>query len=301
MLETKDFVGKWTKQDVSYVTRDLLLYAVGVGSQDLNFVYENSDGFEAFPTYPIVLGFKGTAQDVVSFPSPAMTEGPPLPPLEGIRGGLDGERYIEKVNDLDPAGATLILRSRLVGVFKKGSGATVQQESVLEDSKGKVFYRFASGSFLVGAKNFVDSGKNLFDKKILAPKRPPDAVEEMHVPKNQATIYRLSGDYNPLHVDPAIAPMMGFSEPILHGLCSLGFTARAFVKHYCKGTGKLFKSISARFVSPVLPGQTLRVEMWKDPDQPGRVVIISKVKETGKDVVGNAEAFYHSSDPQAKL
>eukprot|EP00457_Paulinella_chromatophora_P011966 gb/GEZN01012135.1/.p1 GENE.gb/GEZN01012135.1/~~gb/GEZN01012135.1/.p1 ORF type:complete len:306 (-),score=40.54 gb/GEZN01012135.1/:161-1078(-) len=297
-VDAQQFLDKWVKQEVGYLTRDLLTYAVGVGCDQLNFVYENSDGFEAFPTYPIVLSFKGKDQDVVSFPSPAMMEGPPVPGLPGVKAGLDGERYIEKIRDLDPMGAKMYLRSRLAGIHAAGSGATVQTEAFLEDAEGKQYYRMTGGSFLVGAKGFKGAGTS-FSKKVAVPKRAPDVVEEMYVPTNQAQIYRLSGDYNPLHIDPGMAVMMGFKQPILHGLCSMGYTARAFVKHYCGGSGKHFKSIRVRFAKPVLPGQTLVVEMWKDTAQPGHIIIQTKVKETGKVVISNAEGYYHV--PQAKL
>ena len=85
--------------DVSYNRRDLILYAIGIGCTDLRYVYEDASeqDFQAFPTYPIVLSFKGTDQDVVSFPSPAMIEAGAFPPLPGTKVGLDGERYIEKI------------------------------------------------------------------------------------------------------------------------------------------------------------------------------------------------------------
>ena len=299
-IDTSKFLNKWTTQDVSYLTRDLLTYAVGIGCTDLNFVYENDKGFEAFPTYPIVLSFKGTDQDVLKFPSKAMGKGPSMPSLPGIIAGLDGERYIEKVKEIPKGGAKLRLRQRLAGIQKRGSGATVQQEAILEGEDGTVYYKMTGGTFLVGAKKgFTDSGEN-FAKKIPAPERAPDVVEEMVVPTNQAQIYRLSGDYNPLHVDPKAAKMMGFPDgPILHGLCSLGFTARAFVKNFCGNTGKNFKALGLRFASPVMPGQTLQVNFWND-SVPGRVIIQTKVKETGKVVISNAEGFFHQKH-QAKL
>eukprot|EP00656_Telonema_subtile_P029771 TRINITY_DN32851_c0_g1_i1.p1 TRINITY_DN32851_c0_g1~~TRINITY_DN32851_c0_g1_i1.p1 ORF type:complete len:322 (-),score=82.48 TRINITY_DN32851_c0_g1_i1:168-1133(-) len=284
-VETKQCLNQWVTQEVSYNIRDLLTYAVGIGCTDLQFVHENDGDFQAFPTYPIVLAFKGIDQDVVSFPSPAMDEGPSMPPLPGVKAGLDGERYIEKVNELDPDGAKLILRSRLAGVFNKGKGASVQSEAFLEDEDGKVFYKMQSGSFLVGANDFVDSGETFF-KSHKIPNRSPDKVEEMFVPENQAQVYRLSGDYNPLHVDPETAEMMGFKVPILHGLCSLGYTTRAFMKHYCNNDQEFFKSIGLRFASPVLPGQTLVVEMWEEKG--GRVLLQTKVKETGKVCISNA-------------
>merc|ERR1719453_1259661 len=131
-------------------------------------------------------------------------------------------------------------------------------------------------SFLVGANDFTDAGES-FSSSVKVPERAPDKIEEMWVPENQAQVYRLSGDYNPLHVDPDAATMMGFKVPILHGLCSMGYTARAFMKHYCENDQEFFKAICVRFASPVLPGQTLVVEMWEEG--PGKVILQTKVKE----------------------
>merc|ERR1712166_602631 len=272
-VDTAQYLNQWVTQEVSYNTRDLLTYAVGIGANELQFVYENDSEFQAFPTYPIVLAFKGTEQDVVSFPSP------------GMKGGLDGERYIEKLAELDPEGGKLLLRSRVAGVHQKGKGASVQMEAFLEDESGTQYYKMQGSSFLIGATDFVDSGES-FSQSVKPPNRAPDKVEEMYVPEHQAQLYRLSGDYNPLHVDPDAAEMMGFKVPILHGLCSLGYTSRAFLKHYCNNDQEYFKAIGLRFASPVLPGQTLVVEMWED--QGGRVILQTKVKETGKVVISNA-------------
>jgi len=303
-VDCAQFLNKWVSQEVSYNARDLLTYAVGIGCQDLQFTYENDGDFQAFPTYPIVLGFKGIDQDVISFPSPAMMEGPEMPQLPGIKAGLDGERYIEKINDLDPDGAQLILRSRLAGVQQKGKGASVHMESFLEDETGKQYYRMTGATFLVGAKDFTGAGES-FSEVVKLPERAPDKVEELFVPENQAQIYRLSGDYNPLHIDPDAATMMGFEVPILHGLCSLGFTARAFMNAYCKdedgrANQEFFKAICVRFASPVLPGQTLVVEMWEESG--GKVLLQTKVKETGKVVISNAYGVHtQPADIAAKL
>eukprot|EP00294_Goniomonas_avonlea_P001725 CAMPEP_0114548002 /NCGR_PEP_ID=MMETSP0114-20121206/4751_1 /TAXON_ID=31324 /ORGANISM="Goniomonas sp, Strain m" /LENGTH=295 /DNA_ID=CAMNT_0001732567 /DNA_START=14 /DNA_END=901 /DNA_ORIENTATION=- len=293
-VETESFLNKWTEQPVSYNKRDLLTYAVGIGCTELPFVYENHSDFSAFPTYPIVLGFKGTDQDVVSFPSPAMMEAPPMPPLPGVKVGLDGERYIEKVNEIDVEGAELVLRSRLIAVTKRGSGASVETESELVDKSGKVFYRMISGGFMVGAKDFKDGGRSQ-SVKIDLPKRAPDAVEEMPTSLYQTHVYRLSGDYNALHIDPEFATMSGFGEPILHGLCSMGITCRAALARYANNDSRRFKALRVRFASPVLPGQTLQVNMWKDGN---RILLETKVKETGKVVINNAYLELH---PQAKL
>lgn len=291
IVETEGFLNKWVEQKVSYNKRDLLTYAIGIGCTELNFVYENNPGFAAFPTYPIVLGFKGTDQDVVTFPSPAMMEGPAMPPLPGVRVGLDGEREIIKLRPIPTDGSDLTLRTRFIGVHKRGSGASVENEAELIDKDGNVIYKIISGSFLVGAKGFKDSGRTN-SEKCPPPKRAPDAVVEMPTSEYMAQVYRLSGDYNPLHVDPDFATLAGFQAPILHGLCSYGITARAVVKQFCNNDPSKFRSIKARFASPVMPGNTIVVEMWKEGD---KVILQSKVKETGKVCINNAYVMLESS------
>lgn len=295
LQNTSQFLNKWSEVKTSYNTRDLITYALGIGCDEMEFLYENSMEFQPFVTYPIVLSFKGTDQDVVSFPSPAMAGGPPMPPLKGIKVGLDGERYIEKIKALNPEGGEITVRSKLIGIHARGSGASVETESQLVDTKtGEVYYKIISGAFLVGAKGFEDSGITN-SEKVETPKRAPDAVLDMPTTLNQAIIYRLSGDYNPLHIDPDAAPMMGFPKPILHGLCSLGITARAVMKQFCGNDQAKFKAIKARFAKPVYPGQTLSVEMWKEGD---RIILVSKVKETGQIALNNA---YVLLEPTNKL
>lgn len=273
-----------------------MIYGVGIGLNTLNWVYENHPDFAVFPTFPITLLFKGTDFDVVSFPSQAMAEGPPLPPLRGMKVGLDGERYIEVVEPLDPSGGELTMKSRLIGVHKRGSGASVETEALITDSKtGKLKYRIVSGAFLVGAKDFKDSGITN-SEAVPVPKRPADKVVEFVTSPYQPQIYRLSGDYNPLHVDPEMAQMSGFQEPILHGLNSLGISAAAVLKAYGEDKAENFKSIKCRFASTVIPGQTLAVEMWKEGN---KIIFQSKVKETGKIALNNA--YVVLNEKKAKL
>lgn len=285
--DISSYIGKWAEQPAGYTTRDLILYAVGIGCTELRYIYENDGDFAAFPTFPLVLNFTGLEEDVVSFPSEAMTLGPKMPPLDGVRFVLDGERYLEQLNPLPTEGSMeLTIKSRLIGVHKRGSGASVEVESILfSKENGTEYVRMIGGSFMVGATGFKDAGKS-FSEKITVPGREPDAIEELKTSPYQAQIYRLSGDYNPLHVDPEMAKMNGFKEPILHGLCTLGFSTRAVIKRYCGNDPELFKSVKLRFKKPVIPGNTLQVEMWKMPNN--RIIFQTKVKETGKVVVGNA-------------
>lgn len=294
LTDTEQYLNKWTEQKVSYNKRDLLTYAVGIGCDELNFVFEHDEDFAPFPTYPIVLGFKGTDQDVVDFPSEAMTEGPLMPPLKGVKVGLDGERCIEKLAEIDPDGGEFTLKSRLIGVHKRGSGASVETEQLLVDSDGKSLYKITSGAFMVGAKDFKDSGISN-SEKIVIPNRAPDSILEMPTTKTQTHIYRLSGDYNPLHIEDGFAQMSGFKEPILHGLCSYGISARAVIKQYCDNDPKKFRSIKARFAKPVIPGDTLVVEMWKDGD---KIIFQTKSKDTGDVCINNA---YVMMNPSSKM
>lgn len=265
-----------------------MTYAVGIGCTELRYVYEHDENFAAFPTYPIVLSFKGTSQDVVSFPSEAMMS-QPIVPLDGVRVGLDGERSIEKLAEIDPEGGELTLKSRLIGVHKRGSGASVESEQVLIQN-GKEVYRIISGTFMVGAKNFEDSGVSN-SEKVGVPSRAPDATLELPTSPTQTHVYRLSGDYNPLHVDDNFAKMSGFKQPIIHGLCTFGMSARAVLKQFAGDDQKKFKLFKGRFAKPLLPGDTLVVEMWKEPGN--KIVFLTKSKDTGAVVINNAYLLLH--------
>lgn len=227
---------------VSYTRRDLILYSLGIGATEPQFVYENDSGFAAFPTFPMVLGFKGKEQDVVSFPSPAMMESMVAPPLPGTRFALDGERCLEILKPLPSTCTEFNLKTTLVGVHARGKGALVETESLLEGKDGEVFVKIVSGAFMVGAKGFTPKALGVsFSEKISVPARGPDAVVTMKTSPDQTHIYRLSGDYNPLHIDPTFAKMNGFKQPILHGLCTFGFAARAVLKEFGGNDPSRFK------------------------------------------------------------
>eukprot|EP00038_Savillea_parva_P011070 m.194884 g.194884 ORF g.194884 m.194884 type:complete len:297 (-) comp19316_c0_seq1:147-1037(-) len=291
-VDPTPYLNKWVSQKVSYLTRDLLLYAVGIGSSNRRYTYEYDDDFEAFPTYPLVLGFKGTDQDVVDFPSETMQNGPRTPSLPGVRVGLDGERFIERIRPLPTDGGEFTLKSRLVGVHKRGSGASLETEAVIVGEDGLEYYRIITGTFLVGAKGFTDAGVT-HSQSIKPPSQSPDKVVELDVPEHQAQLYRLSGDYNPLHIDPDFATSAGFPKPILHGLCSLGMSCRAVLDAYCDGAADRFKAIRVRFAAPVLPGNALRIEMWAMGDR-----IVFQTKSNGKTVINNA---YVDLTPASRL
>jgi len=288
--DVSKFINKgWKEVKVTYNRRDLITYAIGIGCDELKYCYESDNKFAMFPTYPFVLGFKGSDQDVVQFPSPAMIATNTTPPVKGIKTGLDGQRLIEVINELPAEGGEFVLKSRLVTVQGKAKGVVVESESIVCGTDGKEYIKMLNATFLVGPKGVGNAGTSRF-VKVARPSGAPDAVVEYQTLRNQAHLYRLSGDYNPLHIDPRFAKFGGFKEPILHGLCSLGFSARAVVNKYGK-----FNKLSLRFASPVYPGETLVVSMWKTGN---KVVFSTSVKERNKVVIDNA---WVELAPAAKL
>jgi 3-hydroxyacyl-CoA dehydrogenase/3a,7a,12a-trihydroxy-5b-cholest-24-enoyl-CoA hydratase len=128
------------------------------------------------------------------------------------------------------------------------------------------------------------------------PDREPDAVIEERTDPNQTLLYRLSGDWNPLHADPAFATAFGYEKPILHGLCTFGHCGRHLVQAFCENDGRWLKSIKVRFARNVYPGETLVTRMWKEDDR--RIVFETIVKERGEVVIRNAVAELHRELPR---
>jgi len=281
--------------DVEYNKRDLILYSLGIGSKDPRFVYENNTDFAAFPTYPIVLTFKGTAASTLPFPPPTMGAYP-MPPLQGVMNGLDAEKRIEKVAEIPKDGAKLKLSGRVVGCHKKGSGALVEREFEIVDETGKVYYKLVDGAMLVGAKDFTDSGITCSKSNPPPKDTPPTHSVEEKTDGFAPLLYRLSGDYNALHVDPDFSSMFGFKKPIMHGQCTMGIVTRVLLDTVASGDQRRFKSVQLRFASPVLPGETLIVEAWKKSAT--EYIFQCKVKESGKVCISNG--FFELS-PEAKL
>ncbi|VDL69761.1 unnamed protein product [Nippostrongylus brasiliensis] len=252
---------------------------------DLRYVYEMAEDFLPLPTFIVSPGLR--AASIMDWP--------------GIEADLarilHGEQYIELYEPL-PTEAKLRSEARVVDVLDKGSGALILTEvTTYDDATDRKLAMQQVGIFQVGSGNFGGSRNSPHEKKAAdVPQRPPDAVFEEVTSPDQATLYRMgSGDLNPLHVDPNFAKMSGFKEPILHGLCSMGFAVRHVISGWAENDASRFEALKAgsspylfpfvRFSSPVIPGQTLRTETWKDGS---RIVFQTKVKETGKVVISNA-------------
>ena len=266
---------------ISYDKRDVLLYAVGIGIRDLRYVFEGHEQFSVFPTFPIRWGGAGAPVDVEKVPrSPG--------PLN-----IDAERYLEMLEPL-PVEGTVEVTSRLIGVHPRGKGnGFVETESQVSDGAGKVYLRMVNGSFRRGVEKLGDiepfegSGQT-YSAKIEVPDKPADVTAEALIPDNQAHIYRLSGDYNPLHIDPEAAKFGGFDAPILHGLCTFGHCGQLLLEALCAGDAARSRKIKVRFSSPVMLNDTVRVEAWHEG--PGRVIFQAKVDD--RVVVSNAYFEY---------
>ena len=266
---------------ITYDQRDVLLYAVGIGTQNLRFVFEGHDNFAVFPTFPIRWGSAGAPIDTSLIPS---SPGPL---------NIDAERYLESLKPLPTSGQVQVV-SRLVGVHPRGKGnALVEAESNVIDENGDVYVRMVNGSFRRGVETLGDiepfEGTGItYSEKLEVPDREPDATVVTNIAANQGHIYRLSGDYNPLHIDPEAARFGGFDEPILHGLCTFGHCGQMLLEVLCDADPSRFRSIKVRFSSPVLMGDDLVVNAWHDGE--GRVLFQGCVDD--RVVVSNAYFTY---------
>ena len=282
----------------SYHEIDLARYALGVGAasdtseeQDLQLVYEGaSGGMKALATYSVMPGvnaFLGLAKEGVT--------------AAGLNYGLDrvlhGEQYVELVRPL-PLKATLTTKSVVKDIWDKGKGALVVIGGDSYDEDGDLLIKSEMTMFVRGAGGWGgDRGPSA--EVNLPPDRAPDVVAEDAIPANQALLYRLSGDWNPLHADPDMARAFGFEKPILHGLCTFGYAGRRVLEKFApQGDPDFFKSIKVRFADNVYPGDTLVTEMWKESDQ--RIVFQCKVKERDAVVISNAAIELFEEPPKPK-
>ena len=266
---------------IKYDKRDVLLYAVGIGIRDLRFVFEGHASFSVFPTFPIRWGSLGAPVDLNLIPS---SPGP----LD-----IDAERYLEMIKPL-PTSGEVSVQSRLIGAHPRGKGnGFVEWESTVTNEDGEVCIKMVNGSFRRGVETLGDiepfeGAGQTYSEKIPVPDRQADLTTSAVIPDNQAHIYRLSGDYNPLHIDPEAAKFGGFDEPILHGLCTFGYCVQLLLAALADGDASRFRRIKVRFSSPVFMNDKLDVLAWHDG--PGRVLFEGRVDD--KVVVSNAYFEY---------
>ncbi len=279
-----------------YTERDLALYALGIGAaqnpldpSDLKHVYEMGDGFVGLPTYAVIQPINAILKQA--------SEGETAPGLNyGLDRILHGEQYTEVFRPL-PSNAKLRHHAKVKDIFDKGKGAVVVTEiRTFDADTNEELFRNDVTMFVRGAGGWGGDRGPSSDVNT-PPDRPPDAVVTEKTAPNQALLYRLSGDWNPLHVDPDFAKAFGFEKPILHGLCTFGFAGRHVINAMAKGDARLFKSIKVRFADSVFPGESLKTEMWKDGDL--RVVFRCTAVERNKVVISNAAVEFFKEVPKA--
>jgi acyl dehydratase len=244
----------------SWTSKDALLYALGVGAGqvdptgfELEFTTENSQNItqRVLPTMPVVI---------------AMGGGPGLPSWGDFdfRMLLHGEQGVTLHGPIPPEGEVETV-SKIVGIYDKGKAAVVRLENEAKyTGSGKPAFTTRFAAFIRGEGGFGENrGPEIADPPKM-PDRNPDHEVTYATRADQALLYRLNGDRNPLHSDPEIAKFAGFEKPILHGLCTYGFTGRALLHELCGSDVAKFGSMDARFSKPVMPGDTLTVRMWDD-------------------------------------
>jgi len=256
-----------------YTQRDTMLYALGVGlgadptdAAQLPFVYEKR--LKALPTLPVVLGRPDNA---------ARMRDAGIDYLKVVH----GEQSLT-IHRLPAPEGTVLARTKVTGVVDKGrdKGALVYQErQVVERASGEVLCTLHSTTFARADGGYGGPSDTVREPREV-PGGAPDVSCDLPTLPQAALIYRLSGDYNPLHSDPDTAKAAGFPRPILHGLCTFGIAGHALLKTVCGYDPQRLKHIEARFSSPVFPGETIRTEMWRR----GKAVFF-RARAAGRDAV----------------
>jgi acyl dehydratase len=177
---------------------------------------------------------------------------------------VDGERDITFHRPL-PVAANLLVDSRVLAVFDKGKdkGAVIRHQTVLKNEKGEELATLVASRFARGDGGFGGPSEGQPEPHQV-PTRNPDRSIDIATRADQALIYRLCGDRNPLHSDPEFAKRAGFPRPILHGMCTFGITCRGILQTYADYDASAFRQHAARFSSPVYPGETVTLDLWKD-------------------------------------
>lgn len=267
-----------------YTAKDSILYALGLGfgadpldMAQLQFVYEKN--LQAVPTMAAVLGYPGFW-------------------MQNPDTGVDwlkivhGEQTVAIHRPL-PAAATVVGRSRVASVTDKGAskGALVVFETQITDkSSGVLLATVSQTVFCRGNGGYSENGQpsdEIAATPPVIPSTPPDRICDIATRPDMALIYRLSADYNPLHVDPAVARAAGFERPILHGLATFGVAGHAILRTCCGYDAARLKVINARFSAPVFPGETIRTEIWQ---QGGKAYFRSRAVERDVLVLNNGYA-----------
>ena len=264
----------------SWTSTDALLYAIGVGAglgdplRELEFTTENTAGVQqqVLPTYGVLLAQARMSGSLGDFDRAML---------------VHAEQTIE-LHKLLPVEGTLRTSATVTGISDKGSGALVETENrAIDTVTGEPLVTTTSSTFIRGEGGF--GGDRGTAPAWELPDRAPDHKVTVQTRPEQALLYRLSGDRNPLHADPAFAARGGFSRPILHGLCTYGFTGRVLLHEVCGSDPARFAFMSGRFSRPVLPGESLVVSIWAAADGAAQ---FQTAKEDGTVVIDRGTLRY---------
>jgi acyl dehydratase len=241
----------------TYGPKDCILYALGIGlgqdpmdERQLAFVYEKN--LQALPSFAVVLGYSA-----YSFRRPEL----------GITWShvVHGEHGLVLHRPIPPEG-TVAGKVRILDVVDKGEGkgALIYSErKITETASGALLATITQTTFCRADGGFGGPKREMPAPHAI-PERAPDAVCDLPTRPETALIYRLSGDINPLHAEPAFAKTAGYPRPILHGLATFGISGHAILKTYCDYDAARLKGMAVRFSAPVYPGETIRTELWRD-------------------------------------
>ena len=257
----------------SWNSKDALLYAIGIGAglDDLKFTTENTKDFaqKVYPTFAVIIGGGGIPMNKLGSFNPALM--------------VHGEQGIELLAEI-PSDGEIESIGECTAIYDKGSAAILEFVSESKNlASGEIILRTRTSLFCRGEGGF--GGERGENTKIEFPEEPADHQISYQTRDDQALIYRLSGDRNPLHSDPSFAKMGGFSRPILHGLCTYGYTGRALLTKLCDSDPALFKSMNARFSKPVYPGDELTVSIWVD----GNSALFQTTNQNGDVVIDQGQ------------
>jgi len=237
--------------------RDCILYALGVGlggdpcnAAQLRFLYE--EGLQALPTMAAVLAYPGFW-------------------LKDADCGVDWLRIVHGEQRLAihrplPVEGEIIGRTRVAGIVDKGPGKGAiiySTREIVDGATGTPYATVEQSAFCRGDGGFGGPSGPAWPVHPL-PERTPDRICDLPTLPQQALLYRLNGDLNPIHADPDLARAAGFERPILHGLCTLGIAGHALLRGVCNYDPARFGTLAVRFSAPVYPGETIRTEMWSD-------------------------------------
>ncbi len=244
-------------REFSYGDRETMLYALGVGfgqdaldERELDFVFEQ-DTLKTVPSMAVVLT-RGNLTADIGWDYTKV---------------LHGEQRLELYRPLPPEGE-LIADARVAEAYDKGEGKgalVLIETDVRLKSDGQPLFKVGATVFARGDGGF-GGPKGSGPEPHPTPDRAPDFTSELETRPDQALLYRLNGDRNPLHADPGLAKSVGFPVPILHGLCTYGTACRAIVTTICNYDHTMIRGFDLRFSAPVYPGETIITDMWRDGD-----------------------------------